>query len=175
MNIRAISTPILRITICVILPKERVKNLSKQKVRGIVIESTLKGENDKWLTILCKDIGKINVKARGSRKPNSKLFGCSGLFSYCDYIIDDHLKYFQLISGDNLKNFFVGCDNLKKLSLANYFADTSNRLLRLGQVDNEFMYFLLKGLQALDKEKNDLASVGYIFELRSLLIMGFVP
>ncbi|MBQ9518652.1 MAG: DNA repair protein RecO [Firmicutes bacterium] len=149
--------------------------MSKQKVRGIVIESSTKGENDKWLTILCKDIGKITVKSRGSRKPSSKLFGCSGLFSYCDYIIDDHLKYIQLTSGDSLKHFFVGCDDLKKLSLANYFADMTNKMLKHGQADNEFMYFLLKGLQTLDSGTNDLASVGYIFELRSLEIIGFLP
>ena len=161
--------------ICRTYPKERVKDLSKQKVRGIVIESTAKGENDKWLTLLCKDIGKITVKSRGCRKPNSKLFGCSGLFCYCDYIIDDHLKYNQLISGDSLKSFFVGCDNLKKLALANYFAYMTNKMLRPEQADNEFMYFLLKGLQALDSGLNDLACAGYIFELRSLEIIGFLP
>ena len=158
-----------------IYPRKQVNILSKQKVRGIVIESKAKGENDKWLTVLCKDIGKITVKSRSCRKPNSKLFGCSGLFSYCDYIIDDHLGFYQLVSGDDLKHFFIGCDDLKKISLANYFVSLSNKMLKHGQADNEFMYFLLKGLQMLDKENKALCDIGYIFELRSLIILGFMP
>ncbi|MBR6400466.1 MAG: DNA repair protein RecO [Firmicutes bacterium] len=149
--------------------------MSKRKVRGIVIEASNKGENDRWLTVLCKDLGKISVKARACRKPNAKLFGCSALFSYCDFIIDDHLQFYQLLSGEPLTHFFVGCDDIKKLALANYFVSMTNKMLKHGQEDNEFMYFLLKALQALDKDINDIRTIGYIFEIRSLVILGFMP
>ncbi len=176
MNIRAILMRISLTKICSVhIHLKRVIEMSKQKVRGIVIEASNKGENDRWLTILCKDIGKISVKSRGCRKPSSKLFGCSALFSYCDFVVDDHLQFYQLISGDPLARFFVGCDDIRKLALANYFADMANKMMKHGQEDNEFMYFLLKALQALDKNVNDIRTIGYIFELRSLVILGFMP
>lgn len=149
--------------------------MSIRKVRGIVTEAKAKGENDKWLTVLCKDMGKISVKARGCRKPNSKLFACTSLFAYCDFVIDDHMRFYNLVSGDIIRSFFVGCDDIRVLSLANYFLEITNRLLKHGMADNDFMYLLLKALQALDRQKNDIRTIGYIFEIRTLITSGYMP
>ena len=149
--------------------------MSVKKVRGIVIEAKPKGENDKWLTLLCKDVGKISVKARGSRRPNSKLFACTALFSYCDFIINDRLSFYSMDSGDIIRSFLVGCDDIETISAANYFLEITNRILKHGLEDNEFMYLLLKALQALDKHKNNVRLIGTVFEIRSLAVSGFMP
>lgn len=149
--------------------------MSQLKVRAIVIESSNKGENDKWLTLLCKDKGKITVKARNCRKPTSKLFSCTTLFTYADFIIDDHFTFNHLVSGDIIRHFFIGCDDIKTLSIANYLLAATNNMLKHGQEENEIMYLLLKALQALDKQINDIRLIGYIFEIKSLVIIGYMP
>lgn len=149
--------------------------MSQRKVRGIVTEAKKHGENDKWLTILCKDAGMISAKARGCRKPNSKLFACTSLFAYCDFIVDDHMRFTQVLSGDILYPFFAGCENIDKISLGNFFLEVTNRFLKHGQEDNEFMYLLLKALQAIDKNGDDLKSAGSIFVLRAMSAAGFMP
>lgn len=149
--------------------------MSQKKVRGIVIEAKKHGENDKWLTVLCKDAGIISAKARGCRKPNNKLFACTSLFAYCDFIIDDHLKFTQILSGDILYPFFVNCNDIEKLSAGNFLLEVTNRLLKHGQEDNEFMYLLLKALQAIDKDTQLLKNSAAVFVLRALTISGFMP
>ena len=47
------------------------------KVTGIVLSVYPIGENDRRLTILTKERGKVQVFARGCRKPNHPLFGVS--------------------------------------------------------------------------------------------------
>ncbi|MBQ6554634.1 MAG: DNA repair protein RecO [Firmicutes bacterium] len=149
--------------------------MSQKKVRGIVTEVKKHGENDKWLTSLCKDAGMISAKARGCRKPNSKLFACTSLFAYCDFIIDDHLRFTQVLSGDILYPFFAGCDDIDKISLGNFFLEVTNRFLKHGQEDNEFMYLLLKALQSIDKNGDSLKTAGCIFVLRAMSAAGFMP
>lgn len=174
MNIREISKPTLPLRIWTKAMK-KVICMSKIKVRGIVIESSPKGENDKWLTVLGKDIGRISVKARGCRKPTSKLFACTALFSYCDFIIDDHLQFYQLSSGDIIRNFLSGCDDITKLGLANHFIRIADNFMRPNQPDNKFLYFFLKAVQALDKESENFRRLCCIFDIRAMVEAGFMP
>ena len=45
------------------------------KVTGIILSVYPVGENDRRLTILTKERGKLQVFARGSRRPKHPLFG----------------------------------------------------------------------------------------------------
>lgn len=56
-------------------------------IDGIVLKKQPYQETSELLTILTRDIGKINVLARGSLKPSGPLFGATQLYSYGVYDI----------------------------------------------------------------------------------------
>lgn len=59
-------------------------------IDGIVLKKQPYQETSELLTILTRDIGKINVLARGSLKPNGPLFGATQLYTYG--VFDMHLR-----------------------------------------------------------------------------------
>lgn len=59
-------------------------------IDGIVLKKQPYQETSELLTILTRDIGKINVLARGSLKPNGPLFGATQLYTYG--VFDLHLR-----------------------------------------------------------------------------------
>ncbi|MGL4662340.1 MAG: DNA repair protein RecO [Culicoidibacterales bacterium] len=59
-------------------------------IDGIVLKKQPYQETSELLTILTRDIGKINVLARGSLKPNGPLFGATQLYTYG--VFDIHLR-----------------------------------------------------------------------------------
>lgn len=59
-------------------------------IDGIVLKKQPYQETSELLTILTRDIGKINVLARGSLKPNGPLFGATQLYTMG--VFDIHLR-----------------------------------------------------------------------------------
>ena len=60
--------------------------MSLLKTSGIVIKQVNYGEADRILTILTKDVGKIQVMARGVRRPRVPSLASTQLFCYSNFI-----------------------------------------------------------------------------------------
>ena len=63
------------------------------KVTGIILSVYPVGENDRRLTILTKERGKLQVFARGSRRPKHPLFGVTQPLIYCEFMVTDTRNY----------------------------------------------------------------------------------
>ena len=50
------------------------------KTKGIIIAQSNMGDNDKMVTILTPDLGKIGCAAKGARKPKSNLMDAVFMF-----------------------------------------------------------------------------------------------
>ena len=57
------------------------------QTEGLILKSRNLGENDKIVIILTKDFGKIEARARGSRKLLSQFTGHLEAISICDVAI----------------------------------------------------------------------------------------
>ena len=67
------------------------------KVTGIILSVYPVGENDRRLTILTKERGKLQVFARGSRRPKHPLFGVTQPLIYCEFMVTDTRNYTCLL------------------------------------------------------------------------------
>ena len=93
------------------------------KVTGIVLSVYPVGENDRRLTILTKERGKIQVFARGCRKPNHPLFGVTQPLIYCEFMITEGRRFNYLNSADG-KNYFPHLkEDLENIYYSTYFAE----------------------------------------------------
>ena len=57
------------------------------KVKGIVIKEISFKENDKIITLLTDNLGKISCIARGAKKTNSTLLACSQFLVYSEFVL----------------------------------------------------------------------------------------
>ena len=90
------------------------------KVTGIILSVYPVGENDRRLTILTKERGKLQVFARGSRRPKHPLFGVTQPLIYCEFMVTDTRNYTYLNSAECKDYFHFLKDNLEILQFAGF-------------------------------------------------------
>lgn len=145
------------------------------KTNGIVLRETEYKDNDKLLTVLTKDLGKITVKARGVKSGRSRLKASSQLLSFSELTLLEKLDRYTMTEGNVIELFAELRDDIELLSLATYFAQVCDTVAQEDEESSEVLSLLLNSLYALSKLKLPQMLVKAVFELRLMCITGFLP
>lgn len=142
------------------------------KVTGIVLSVYPIGENDRRLTILTKERGKIQVFARGCRKPNHPLFGVSQPLIYCEFMITEGRRFNYLNSAEG-KNYFPHLkEDLEDIYYSTYFAKLAEYFTVEGMDERNILNLLFVTFTAMEKKKIPLPLIRRIYELKILQYYG---
>lgn len=141
---------------------------------GIILRSRPLGEADKILTMLTRDKGKVEVIARGARRPRSRLVGAAQPFSYLKVLVFTGKSLAQLSQAEIIRSFIAIRDNLVKTAYASYWMEILDHLLPLEEENLELFLFTLAGLTVLEKCENPVL-LSRAFELRVLQYLGYTP
>lgn len=142
---------------------------------GLVIKETPVGENDKLLTILTPDRGRIGVVAKGARSLKSQVLSVAQLYSYGNYEIHEKGDYKWLRGGGLIEGFFGLRENIERISLAAYIADVANELTGEGLPSVEILRMTLNTFYSISKGQKPHALIKGVYELRSAGFSGFMP
>ena len=144
-------------------------------VEGIVVGRRDVGENNCFLDILTSEYGVIEAVAHGVRKQGSKNASATGLFSYSVFCLNKTNLRYSVNSTQPKYSFFGLSSDIKKLSLAVYFADVIKYTSAAEQQVGEILHFFAVTLYRLEQEKTDCAVIKAVFELRIMSMLGFMP
>lgn len=145
------------------------------KVTGMVLSSAPVGENDKRVTLLTREMGKVYAFARGARRQGSPLLAATGPFALgtfhiyegrSSFVIEkaEISHYFREIVSDPIAPYF----GFYFLELADYFSFENLPA-------KEELSLLFFALKALLMEQYEDALVRRIVELKTLQISGEYP
>jgi len=145
------------------------------KTKGIVIRETHVNDNDKLLTILTADKGKLTIKARGVKKQGSKASLCAQMFAFSEY--DLYLKNgkYTLVAADIIDAFYDLTLDLEKISLANYFAQISDFFALEDENCYDILALMINSLHIMESGKRDNRLVKCVFELKMMVVSGYKP
>lgn len=151
----------------------QAEKMSEQtKVTGIVLSVYPVGENDRRLTILTKERGKIQVFARGCRKPNHPLFGVTQSLIYCEFMITEGRRYNYLNSAEG-KNYFPHLkEDLERIYYSTYVAELAEYFTVEGMDERNILNLLFVTFSAMEKDKVPLPLIRRIYELKILQYYG---
>ena len=142
---------------------------------GLVLRSTDVGDNDKLLTILTAEYGKLTVSAKGARSLKSKLMSASQQFAYGEYTFTVKGDFKWLRDASVAESFFSVRRDLPRLALACYVASVTEQLSLEGQADVELLRLTLNTLYMLCGDKQALDHIKAVFELSAVAVGGFAP
>ena len=145
---------------------------SQDKLTGIVLSEFPLGENDKRLTILSKETGKISVISRGCRKAKSHLHAVSQAVTYGDFLISRSRNYNYLASGECRDSFGYLKDDLDRILYATYFCEVAEYFTVEDQDEREILNLLFLTFTAMKKDLIPLPLIRRIFEFRILAAAG---
>lgn len=144
-------------------------------VRGLVIKEVLVGESDKIITILAKDIGKISVSAKGSRKSSSKILAGTQMFSYADFELSNKFKYPKIVSVDIIKSYYTVTNDYDALCIASYMCELYNKTIEEYAENNDLLKLILHSLQALQNNVMNKKLIMSIFDMKFMDLYGYTP
>ncbi|MEG1509388.1 MAG: DNA repair protein RecO [Clostridia bacterium] len=108
--------------------------MDKNKVNALCLNCIDFKDNDKLLTLLTVEKGKIIVKARGVNKPNAKLKFASFPFCFGNYIINETNGFFTLIGCDLVDSFFSLSANIENYYGGMVILETLDKLIIQNEV-----------------------------------------
>jgi DNA repair protein RecO (recombination protein O) len=144
-------------------------------VEGIVLKERSVGEQDKFIDIMTRENGVLEVSVKGAKKINGKSGSSAQLLAYSRFCVDRRGNYLYLNSAEPIHIFYGLRDSLSKISLASYFAEVIRFCIKPETQNGDIMRLLLNCLYFLEKGERDERQLKSVFELRLMSEIGYMP
>lgn len=146
------------------------------RTKGIVIKIANSSENDKILTVLTAERGKIKVFCKGAKKSKSALLASTEFLSYSDMILfEGNGELYSLNSAESINVFYNIRKDIDKLMYASTIAQIMNDVCQEEELAFNRLQLLLNTLYVISETDKNLKLVYAIFRLRLLAILGYIP
>lgn len=145
------------------------------KTRALVLREAVYQEQDKILTLLTPEHGKMTVKARGVRRNGSPLKAACQLICYGEFVLFENRGNVSVNEAQTIELFPEIRGDIELLSLGSYFAQVAEVLSQEDSPSPELLSLTLNALYALSRLQRPRNLVKAAFELRSACLAGFTP
>lgn len=151
------------------------RNERALRTEALILKRRDFGEADRLLTILTPAHGKLDVIAKGARKPTSTKTGHVELFTQADMLLHRGRDLFIAAQVEMMTPYLPLREDLQRGAYANYVVELLDRFTLDGDEDSASAYRLLTQTLAHLCEDEDLRRAVRYYELRLLDEVGFRP
>lgn len=147
------------------------KNYSSE---GIILWRRNFGEADRIVSVYTRNHGRMQLLAKGIRKPKSKKRGHLEVFSHINFSATRTDGIGIMTETETVDGYGQIRDNLPRVSLAYYFMEVISSVTH-GQEKNEELFDLLVNFLTRLKTEKNLKIMRNEFCTQTLIVMGFWP
>lgn len=145
------------------------------QIEGIVLNELQYKESSKILNIYTKELGKINVMARGAYRSKSKLIASTQVFSYCNYEFRNGRTFYYLLDGRVIKSFYNIREKIERTMIGFYILEIFNKSIPEEEPNETLFLFLVKALDTLSNLDENYLEFLIAFELKFISFIGYRP
>ena len=146
------------------------------KLSAIVIKAVKSGENDKMLTLLSQEMGKVTVLAKGVMSLKHKSKSACAPLSYSSFVLKKIKDgFYTLTSAELIESFRTLSEDVVLLSYGAYFASLAEMCVQSGVAADEEVRLLLNTLFVLCKRSDEGNLIKAVFEFKIMELCGIVP
>ncbi|MEG2348324.1 MAG: DNA repair protein RecO [Clostridia bacterium] len=149
--------------------------MSLIKIKGIVIKETTYKDNDKIITILTDNCGKISCIAKGSKRTNSPILANSQYLVYSEFVLYRRSSYYYVNSASVISTFYNLRVDFDKLQAAFEMTKIINLVTDENQDTSEILKLFLNTLYILDTKNKEISFITSIFKIKMFDVLGFSP
>lgn len=142
---------------------------------GLVLEEMPWGENDKLITVLTAENGKVQLTLKGGSSLKNKVVGASLPMNYSEFVAADRGGRAWVREASEIEGFGNIRADLEFTSVALYFCDVASAVCVENSDESEMLQLMLNTLYALNKELKPYKQIKAAFELRVASVCGFAP
>ncbi len=147
----------------------------KKTVDGLILRECPIGENDKLLTVLTAEEGRVLMTAKGARSLKSKVMPLCRLFTYAN------LEYYEKndrrwLSGGSINDSFFGLNSdIEGFALASYIVQLAAEITDEGVEAEEILRTTLNTLYCIQMKKKPYGQIKAVYEFFAACVSGFCP
>ncbi len=145
------------------------------QTEGLVLRENDYKDNDKLLTVLTKDRGKITLRARGVKRKSSPLKSGCQLLAFSEFSVFENRGFCSVEEASAKELFLPLRGDLDRFSLASYFAQVTEVLAQEDDPSPELLSLCLNAMFALSALNRSPDLVKAVFELRAACLAGYAP
>ena len=146
------------------------------KTKGIVIGSANSSDNDKVLTVLTPDLGKISIFYKGAKKTKNSALNSSEYLAFSDFVLyKSSNDNYSINSAEVIEVFYNLRTDIDKLSYATEVSKIVYDVTEENIPAGDILQLFLNTLYVISETEKNLDLIFSIFEIRLLAILGFLP
>ena len=146
------------------------------QIKGLVLGDIVWGENDKLLTVLTAEHGKVTVVLKGGSSLKSKIVGACLPFAYAEMTLGERNGSKPWVKeASEIRGFHGIRQDLEATSVALYILDILTEVCLEDEESGEMLQLALNTLHAIETKMKPLLQLKAAFELRTAAACGFSP
>lgn len=144
-------------------------------INALVLKVTDCGENDRLISLLSVERGRIAVVAKGGRSVKYKYLPSIQLFTYSAFELYEKNGMYWI--KDAIVNTYFPhlCDSIEGVALASYLAELAYELSGENESGGAILRLLLNSLYMISESEKPYGMIKAVFELRSVCYSGYMP
>lgn len=147
----------------------------KNTIDGLVLREYPVGENDKLLTVLTAERGRITMTAKGARSMKSRVVSMCHLFTYANFEYYEKGDHRWVSGGSVNRSFFELNSDIEGFALAAYLSQVAQEITGEDVEAGEILSMTLNSLHCIAKRQKPLWQIKATYELFAAKISGFTP
>ena len=143
--------------------------------RGLVLGELPWGENDKLLSVLTAEAGKISVLHKGGASLKNKSGAACMPLCYSEFVTADRGGRPWVREAHEIESFSNIRVDLEMTATALYMCDVASEVCIENGDESEMLQLMLNTLYAMDRGLKDRRLIKAAFELRTAAVCGVSP
>ena len=141
------------------------------KTDALLLKAVDYGENDKMVTLLTADRGKIGAAMKGVKKAGAKLRFAAQPFCFAEYVLSEKSGRNTVISAALHDGFYPLREDVNKFYAAATVTEVCDRLMYEGMEDGELLILAVSALKEICGEDVSFALIKFL--LNALRLAGY--
>ncbi len=145
------------------------------KTRALIVRTANSGDNDRVLTAVSPELGKISVIAKGVKSLKNKNGAGCGVLCLSDLVLKEGRELYSLVSAECAEGFYHLRDTVDGVAYGMYFVSLLEGCTEPGVPAGDELRLCLNTLFALTRRPGDGATLKLVYELRLAEVLGLAP
>ncbi|MEG0073963.1 MAG: DNA repair protein RecO [Clostridia bacterium] len=145
------------------------------KTTGIVIKETNYSDNDKIITLITKQLGKISCMVKGARKQNSPHLASSQFLVYSEFVLYEGKNFYHVNSSSVIDTFYNIRVDYDKLEIIFPLTKKLMTLVNEGQDCSQILRLFLNTLHFMKENIKEDKLLVAVFKIKLGAYLGYTP
>lgn len=141
------------------------------KVNALMLRATDYKENDKILTLLTAEQGKISAGIKGVKKAGAKLRFAAQPFCFAEYILSCRGERYTVTQASEIESFYELREDINKFYAASAVCEAANSLTFSGSEDGALFTLCVQALSNISASDESEALIKFL--LSALALTGY--